>query len=191
MRMRLAVVFVMVLVIVLVAGQEAHAKKRGKGRKTRPCRKEKNKQWCNKDKVEEMIKDHPAVDEEIIKKAQPGNTVQQSCPAGKIDLKDEDKRTVNERSLTPWVYVTNHSANRIPDTFVEARCLCEGCLIYGPDGVSVENTKDFENVPIKTGLPILERYDCKRRKCRERQSILQVTVGCMCATRKRATVPSS
>ncbi|XP_019628802.1 PREDICTED: uncharacterized protein LOC109473382 [Branchiostoma belcheri] len=186
MKMRLTAVMLVVLVVVLAAEQEAHAKRRGRG--ARKCRREKNKQWCNKEKVEDMIKDHPAVDKEKIKMAEKDKEQQSSCPAGKIGLRDEDVRDVNQRSLTPWVYVTNHTAAsiRIPDTFVEAKCLCDGCLIYGPDGVSVENTKDYVNIPIKTGLPILERYDCRKGKCRERQVTYQVTVGCMCATRKRA-----
>ncbi|XP_035680036.1 interleukin-17D-like [Branchiostoma floridae] len=184
----------MVLVIMLAAEQEARgARKRGKGKiakKTRPCRKERNRQWCNKDNVEEMLKNHTAVHKENIKKALE-ETEQETCPAGERNLRDDDSRDPNERSLSPWTYVKNESANRIPGTYVEAKCLCDGCLIYGKDGVSVENSKDYESLPIKTSLPILTRYDCKGKKCRERLEIAQVTVGCVCATRKRATVPPS
>lgn len=82
--------------------------------------------------------------------------------------------------------VTNE--DYFPSTYVEAQCLCSGCIVL-PDGSSnhmppTEN-HNYNSVAIRQSRVFLRRELCRDgQRYRLRPETLQVAVGCTCVRPK-------
>ncbi|XP_068595883.1 interleukin-17C [Brachionichthys hirsutus] len=110
-----------------------------------------------------------------------------SCP---VELYDQH---LSGRSLSPWRYVTRTFLDHFPASYVEAQCLCSGCiLIQDSPGhkerpLTVESY-DYNSVPVKQSRVFLRRELCSDGKKYQLKAVtLEVTVGCTCARVKTAS----
>ncbi|XP_068170187.1 interleukin-17C [Antennarius striatus] len=114
-----------------------------------------------------------------------------SCP---VDLYDQPlAQQLSSRSLSPWRYVTRAMKDHFPSSYVEAQCLCSGCILVqdapGPKGrpLTVESY-DYNSVPVKQSRVFLRRELCSDGKKYQLKAVtLEVTVGCTCARVKTSS----
>ncbi|XP_061891318.1 interleukin-17C [Entelurus aequoreus] len=85
------------------------------------------------------------------------------------------------RSLSPWRFVWKTMKDHYPSTYVEAQCLCSGCIVTKNKGVP-EMSHDYNSVPIEQSRVFLKRELCDDgRKYYLKPVSVNVVVGCTCA----------
>ncbi|KAM7396153.1 hypothetical protein PAMP_019216 [Pampus punctatissimus] len=102
-----------------------------------------------------------------------------SCP---LALYEHMKpyEALNNRSLSPWRYVRVHKKDHYPETYVEAQCLCSGCIIFEND-IPVENDT-YNSVPVIQSKTFLKKKLCPNKKTYSLEPVsVNVAVGCTCA----------
>ncbi|KAM9815358.1 interleukin-17C [Syngnathus typhle] len=98
------------------------------------------------------------------------------CPLELYSHGDLDKR-----SLSPWRYVWKPMKDHYPPRYVEAQCLCYGCIVISSNG-SAEMTYDYNSAPVKQTRVFLKRERCDDGKMYYLKPVsVNVTVGCTCA----------
>ncbi|MEQ2220259.1 hypothetical protein ILYODFUR_003553 [Ilyodon furcidens] len=86
---------------------------------------------------------------------------------------------VNDRSVSPWKYVTVSKPDYYPRSYTEAKCLCSGCILVHQNGSVTENF-DYNTKPLMHKSVFLKRVKCKEGKYRLVPERLEVSVGCIC-----------
>uniref|UniRef100_A0A3Q2YF27 Interleukin 17c n=1 Tax=Hippocampus comes TaxID=109280 RepID=A0A3Q2YF27_HIPCM len=88
---------------------------------------------------------------------------------------------LKERSLSPWRYVSKPMKDHYPSTYVEAQCLCSGCIMIKNQGTP-ELSHDYNSVPLTQTRVFLKRERCTdEQKYYLKPVSVVVTVGCTCA----------
>ncbi|XP_044213534.1 interleukin-17C [Thunnus albacares] len=104
-----------------------------------------------------------------------------SCP---VELyRQQVQELISDRSLSPWRHVLKTNMARYPSTYVEAECLCSGCIVF-KDNAPVES-QNFNSVPIVQSRVFLEKELCENqdntnRTYRLKPIRVDVAVGCTC-----------
>ncbi|XP_054633684.1 interleukin-17C [Dunckerocampus dactyliophorus] len=87
----------------------------------------------------------------------------------------------NDRSLSPWRYVRKTMENHYPSSYIEAQCLCSGCIII-ENGVH-KLSHDYNSVPIPQSRVFLKRELCSEGHGYYLKPVsVEVVIGCTCAT---------
>ncbi|XP_075327334.1 interleukin-17C [Odontesthes bonariensis] len=88
---------------------------------------------------------------------------------------------VKDRSISPWRYVTVTNPDHFPHTYVEAQCLCQGCILVHENG-SVVESHDYNSAVIEQTRVFLKRVPCPNGEGYQLMPVSQqVAVGCTCA----------
>ncbi|KAJ0056685.1 hypothetical protein NL108_012118 [Boleophthalmus pectinirostris] len=89
---------------------------------------------------------------------------------------------VYTRALSPWTYRLNRDQRRFPRDILEARCLCEGCILQRAHEDRPHEEHTYNSVPVYTHVLVLYKTRCARQphKYRLTKRMLRVTVGCTC-----------
>ncbi|XP_061533386.1 interleukin-17C isoform X1 [Phycodurus eques] len=88
---------------------------------------------------------------------------------------------LEDRSLSPWRYVWRTMKDHYPSTYVEAQCLCSGCIMIKNKGTP-ELSHDYNSVPVNQTRVFLKRERCSDgHKYYLKPISAVVTVGCTCA----------
>ncbi|XP_029009792.1 interleukin-17C [Betta splendens] len=103
--------------------------------------------------------------------------------------------SLEDRSLSPWRYVHVTKEDQFPSTYVEAQCLCYGCIQIRDrhhSSPTVVETHDYNSVPIQQTRMFLRREPCldeqgTRTKYRLTPVYEKVVVGCTCARVKTSS----
>ncbi|XP_072241407.1 interleukin-17C [Leuresthes tenuis] len=91
---------------------------------------------------------------------------------------------IKDRSLSPWRYITVTKPNHFPHTYVEAECLCQGCILVHENG-SVEESHDYNSAVITQTRVFLKRVPCSNGTTYRLMPVSeQVAVGCTCVKYK-------
>ncbi|KAI9513897.1 hypothetical protein NQZ68_038671 [Dissostichus eleginoides] len=88
-----------------------------------------------------------------------------------------NENSLQNRSLSPWVYTVTRDDNRFPHEIPFAKCLYKGCFINQREDMS------YNSVLVHVQLTIMKKTPCKRHPDRyrvNRDSII-VPVACTCA----------
>ncbi|XP_049580186.1 interleukin-17C [Syngnathus scovelli] len=98
------------------------------------------------------------------------------CPLDLYSLWD-----LEERSLSPWRYVSRLMEDHYPSTYVEAQCLCSGCIMINSTGSAVLS-HDYNSAPVNQTRVFLKRERCADGKTYYLKPVsVVVVVGCTCA----------
>ncbi|XP_037110278.1 interleukin-17C [Syngnathus acus] len=88
---------------------------------------------------------------------------------------------LEKRSLSPWRYVWRPMKDHYPSIYVEAQCLCSGCIVINSKG-RAELTHDYNSAPVNQTRVFLKRERCVDGKTYYLKPVsVVVTVGCTCA----------
>ncbi|XP_061139749.1 interleukin-17C [Syngnathus typhle] len=88
---------------------------------------------------------------------------------------------LEKRSLSPWRYVSKLMKDHYPPTYVEAQCLCSGCIVINSTG-RAEMTHDYNSAPVNQTRVFLKQERCNDGKRYYLKPVsVVVTVGCTCA----------
>ncbi|XP_061629230.1 interleukin-17C [Phyllopteryx taeniolatus] len=88
---------------------------------------------------------------------------------------------LEDRSLSPWRYVWRTMKDHYPSTYVEAQCLCSGCIMIKNKGTP-ELSHDYNSVPVNQTRVFLKRERCSDgHKYYLKPISAVVMVGCTCA----------
>ncbi|XP_077374197.1 interleukin-17C [Festucalex cinctus] len=99
------------------------------------------------------------------------------CP---LDLYMHWDQDLKERSLSPWRYVWKPMKDHYPSTYVEAQCLCSGCIMIKRKGTP-ELSHDYNSAPVNQTRVFLKRERCTDGlKYYLKPVSVAVTVGCTC-----------
>ncbi|XP_026221765.1 interleukin-17C [Anabas testudineus] len=99
-------------------------------------------------------------------------------------------KSLEERSLSPWRYVHVSNKDYFPSTYVQADCLCSGCILVqdrNQGSPVVVESHDYNSVPIEQTRMFLKRELCSsvgedgRKQYRLVPVYVKVVVGCTCA----------
>ncbi|XP_017296797.1 interleukin-17C [Kryptolebias marmoratus] len=103
----------------------------------------------------------------------------ESCP---LDLYQRLREDIKDRSLSPWRYVRVTNQDYFPSTYVEAQCLCQGCIMM-KKGSLMEN-HDYNSKPVLQSRAFLKREQssCQGGQYRLKVEFRKVAVGCTCVT---------
>nr|UOV22695.1 interleukin 17C [Oostethus manadensis] len=87
----------------------------------------------------------------------------------------------NARSLSPWRYVQKNMEGHYPSSYVEAQCLCSGCIMIKNNGAP-EMSHDYNSIPILQSRVFLKRELCSNGRGYYLKPVpVEVVVGCTCA----------
>ncbi|XP_057691904.1 interleukin-17C [Corythoichthys intestinalis] len=88
---------------------------------------------------------------------------------------------LEDRSLSPWRYVRRTMKDHYPDTYVEAQCLCSGCIMIKNKGTP-ELNHDYNSVTVNQTRVFLKREPCIDSGMYYLKPVsVEVSVGCTCA----------
>ncbi|KAM7413872.1 hypothetical protein PAMA_018934 [Pampus argenteus] len=102
-----------------------------------------------------------------------------SCP---LELYQHMKpnEALNNRSLSPWRYVRVNKKDHYPESYVEARCLCTGCIIF--QGNKLVESDNYNSVPVLQSKTFFKKKLCPNKKTYSLKAVsVDVAVGCTCA----------
>ncbi|KAM9854732.1 interleukin-17C [Aulostomus maculatus] len=103
-----------------------------------------------------------------------------SCP---LELYQQ-RLELSDRSLSPWRYVRVTKKDHYPSSYVEAQCLCSGCIVI-KNKMPPQLSQDFNSVPITQSRIFLKRELCNDgNKYKLTPVSVDVVVGCTCARSK-------
>ncbi|PWA33088.1 hypothetical protein CCH79_00013078, partial [Gambusia affinis] len=83
-----------------------------------------------------------------------------------------------DRSLTPWKYVTINDTEYYPHTYTQAVCLCKGCIM-SKDGKVIDN-QDYNSAEVNGSWVFMKREKCKEGGYKLKPERRDVAVGCTC-----------
>ncbi|XP_052007986.1 interleukin-17C-like [Xyrauchen texanus] len=113
----------------------------------------------------------------------PVNHAAVSCPAFLSELSGHERSSLgrNKRSLAPWRIRTVHKPDMLPQTYEEAECLCDGCIINGIENMS------YNSVPVEENRLFLKKVKCPfdENKYSLEYEYVKVTVACTCVVPKQ------
>ncbi|KAK2841752.1 hypothetical protein Q5P01_011952 [Channa striata] len=138
-------------------------------------------QCCDKDKVSKMakkkLKTHYQHPPEPPATAAPDSPV--VCP---VELYQQPLKSLHDRSLSPWRYVSVTREDHFPSTYAEAQCLCSGCILIRDTNHGAVESHDYNSVPIKQSRVFLKRELCDDGENYYLKPVsVEVAVGCTCA----------
>nr|XP_057931378.1 interleukin-17C [Doryrhamphus excisus] len=86
----------------------------------------------------------------------------------------------NARSLSPWRYVRKNMEDHYPSSYVEAQCLCSGCIMMKNGAPRLSH--DYNSIPISQSRVFLKRELCSEGHGYYLKPVsVDVVVGCTCA----------
>ncbi|XP_077566936.1 interleukin-17C [Stigmatopora nigra] len=89
---------------------------------------------------------------------------------------------LEDRSLSPWRYVRKSMKDHYPNTYVEAQCLCSGCIMVKNKGPP-ELNNDYNSVTVNQTRVFLKREPCSDKGMYYLKPVsVTVSVACTCAT---------
>uniref|UniRef100_A0A8C5PPC6 Interleukin 17C n=1 Tax=Leptobrachium leishanense TaxID=445787 RepID=A0A8C5PPC6_9ANUR len=102
----------------------------------------------------------------------------QGCPINQYSKGESD--SVNNRSISPWIYEIDYDENRFPQKLAVARCLCEGCIRAQSIGVS--EYRGLVSLPIEQSMLVLRRKPCTQvHTYTFEPEYIKIRVACTCA----------
>uniref|UniRef100_A0A8C5D4N8 Interleukin-17C-like n=1 Tax=Gouania willdenowi TaxID=441366 RepID=A0A8C5D4N8_GOUWI len=107
------------------------------------------------------------------------------CPVEWFSQSPRDTSTSN-RSLSPWIYESKQMADHFPFTYVQAKCLCDGCIQFNKDGPFQNHI--FNSVAVYQSRIFLKREPCKYNSTYRLTPVAEnVAVACTCVNPKRVS----
>ncbi|XP_041852078.1 interleukin-17C [Melanotaenia boesemani] len=86
---------------------------------------------------------------------------------------------LNARSVSPWRYVNVNLTDHFPSTYVEAQCLCTGCILFQDN--KVVESHDYNSATVTQTRIFLKRVRCPSGKGYKLEPVsVEVPVGCTC-----------
>ncbi|XP_077424578.1 interleukin-17C [Vanacampus margaritifer] len=103
-----------------------------------------------------------------------------ACPLDLYSHWDLGLVDPKERSLSPWRYVRKPMKDHYPSTYIEAQCLCSGCIMIKSKRTP-ELSHDYNSAPVSQTRVFLKREHCTDSlKYYLKPVSVNVTVGCTC-----------
>ncbi|XP_014848720.1 PREDICTED: interleukin-17C-like [Poecilia mexicana] len=84
-----------------------------------------------------------------------------------------------DRSISPWKYETVRDPEYYPQTYTQAVCLCEGCIMPNDTGTLIED-KSYNSVKVNSSWMFVKREKCQKDGYKLKLERREVTVGCTC-----------
>ncbi|XP_059191970.1 interleukin-17C [Centropristis striata] len=113
-----------------------------------------------------------------------------SCPVEMF--RQPPSKEYKDRSLSPWRYIRVTKADHFPSTYVEAQCLCTGCILIQDNNHPVES-HNYNSVRIMQSRVFLKKELCNNntegKKYHLKPVTVEVAVGCTCV--RTQTITSS
>ncbi|CAJ1057284.1 interleukin-17C [Xyrichtys novacula] len=105
-----------------------------------------------------------------------------SCP---VELyRKHPPTSMAGRSLSPWRYVNRTLTDHFPSSYIEAECLCQGCIMIQNDtgaGKGLDITDDYVSKPLMQTRMFLKKEPCGDEGGYHFKPVyLKVAVGCVC-----------
>ncbi|NP_001191723.1 interleukin-17C precursor [Oryzias latipes] len=103
------------------------------------------------------------------------------CP---VDLYQNWDSKDEKRSVSPWKYTEVTREGYFPPSYMEAQCLCKGCILK--EGNNVIESHNFNSKPLVVSRMFLRRVLCEggnngtAKTYKLERVQLDVAVGCIC-----------
>ncbi|XP_008301424.1 interleukin-17C-like isoform X1 [Stegastes partitus] len=87
---------------------------------------------------------------------------------------------LSARSVSPWTYVLKTLKDHFPSSYMEASCLCSGCILVQKDGSAFQSF-DYNSLTVKQSRVFLRRQRCSDGSGYYLTPVtVEVAVGCTC-----------
>ncbi|XP_034389983.1 interleukin-17C [Cyclopterus lumpus] len=101
-----------------------------------------------------------------------------SCPVALFPQQAPEH--IRDRSLSPWRYVLVTKKDHFPSSYVEAQCLCSGCILIQGNRPPVES-HNYNSYPVIQSRVFLKKELCGDKKTYYLKPVaVKVAVGCTC-----------
>ncbi|XP_008410891.1 interleukin-17C [Poecilia reticulata] len=85
----------------------------------------------------------------------------------------------NDRSISPWKYETVEVPEFYPQTYTQAVCLCQGCIMVNSSGSVIEDYS-YNSAKLNISWMFVKREKCQKGGYKLNLVRQDVTVGCTC-----------